>query len=412
MKSKILYGALAFVLSFALWLYVVTVVSPESEDTYYDVPIVLDGESLLADRGLMLVSGAEQTVTLKLEGNRSDLTKLNKSNITLLVDISGITTAGEHMLSFTPSYPGIVQSGTLTVLDSNPKLITVVVAERETKNIPIRLTYTGQVAENYIVDKQNAKLDNTTVQISGPKELIDQIDHAQINVDLTDKNATVSEYFRYTLCDAAGEPVQDVRNVTTNLEKIKVTVGIQKMKEIHLTVDKIFGGGVTENTCKIELSVDTIQVSGSDAALEKLDTLLLGSIDLAEILESTTQLTFPIVLPDGITCLSGETEVTVTVTLQNLEIREYTVVNFQKKNLPDGLDVSIIDKMKKVLLRGTAAELENITAEDIFIVVDFSNAETGTQTYEATILVDGGGTAGAVGTYLVTANVQLQPDEI
>lgn len=412
MKSKILYGALAFVLSFALWLYVVTVVSPESEDTYYDVPIVLDGESLLADRGLMLVSGAEQTVTLKLEGNRSDLTKLNKSNITLLVDISGITTAGEHMLSFTPSYPGIVQSGTLTVLDSNPKLITVVVAERETKNIPIRLTYTGQVAENYIVDKQNAKLDNTTVQISGPKELIDQIDHAQINVDLTDKNATVSEYFRYTLCDAAGEPVQDVRNVTTNLEKIKVTVDIQKMKEIHLTVDKIFGGGVTENTCKIELSVDTIQVSGSDAALEKLDTLLLGSIDLAEILESTTQLTFPIVLPDGVTCLSGETEVTVTVTLQNLEIREYTVVNFQKKNLPDGLDVSIIDKMKKVLLRGTAAELENITAEDIFIVVDFSNAETGTQTYEATILVDGGGTAGAVGTYLVTANVQLQPNEI
>lgn len=411
MKSKILYGALAFVLSFALWLYVVTVVSPESEDTYYDVPIVLDGESLLADRGLMLVSGAEQTVTLKLEGNRSDLTKLNKSNITLLVDISGITTAGEHMLSFTPSYPGIVQSGTLTVLDSNPKLITVVVAERETKNIPIRLTYTGQVAENYIVDKQNAKLDNTTVQISGPKELINQIDHAQINVDLTDKNATVSEYFRYTLCDAAGDPVQDVRNVTTNLEKIKVTVGIQKMKEIHLTVDKIFGGGVTENTCKIELSVDTIQVSGSDAALEKLDTLLLGSIDLAEILESTTQLTFPIVLPDGITCLSGETEVTVTVTLQNLEIREYTVVNFQKKNLPDGLDVSIIDKMKKVLLRGTAAELENITAEDIFIVVDFSNAETGTQTYEATILVDSGGTAGAVGTYLVTANVQLQPYE-
>lgn len=411
MKSKILYGALAFVLSFALWLYVVTVVSPESEDIYYDVPIVLDGESLLADRGLMLVSGAEQTVTLKLEGNRSDLTKLNKSNITLLVDISGITTAGEHMLSFTPSYPGIVQSGTLTVLDSNPKLITVVVAERETKNIPIRLTYTGQVAENYIVDKQNAKLDNTTVQISGPKELIDQIDHAQINVDLTDKNATVSEYFRYTLCDAAGEPVQDVRNVTTNLEKIKVTVGIQKMKEIHLTVDKIFGGGVTEDTCKIELSVDTIQVSGSDAALEKLDTLLLGSIDLAKILESTTQLTFPIVLPDGITCLTGETEVTVTVTLQDLEIREYTVINFQKRNLPDGLDVSIIEKVKKVLLRGTAAELENITAEDIFIVVDFSNAETGTQTYEATVLVNGGGTAGAVGTYLVTANVQLQSNE-
>lgn len=410
MKSKILYGFLAFVISFGLWLYVVTVVSPEFEKTYYDIPLVMDGESVLNDRGLMLLSGTTQTVTLKLEGNRSDLNNLNKANITLLVDLSGITTAGEHNLSYNISYPGIAQSGTITVLEQTPQLITVVVAEREYKNIPINIVYTGKVADGYIVDKQNVVMDSTTVQISGPKDVIDRIDHAQITMDLTDKNATISGFHRYTLCDANGEPVEDVSNVTTNLGEVKVTIRIQRMKELQLVLNKVYGGGVTEDTCQIELSTETIQVSGTDAALAELDTLLLGTINLAEILEST-ELTFPITLPEGVTCLTGETEVTVKVTFPELEIREYTVSNFVTKNLPQGLEAYIIENVMKIRLRGTTEQLNAITAENISIVVDFANAESGiTEVYAAVIEIDTNGDVGAVGKYEVHASVQTQPE--
>lgn len=410
MKNKILYGFLAFAISFGLWLYVVTVVSPESEDIYYDIPLVMDGESVLNDRGLMLLSGAEQTVTLKLEGNRSDLSNLNKANITLLVDLSGITTAGEHTLSYDISYPAMGQSGTITVLEQTPKLITVVVAERESKNIPINVVYTGKVADGYIVDKQNVTLDSTTVQISGPKDVIDRIDHAQITMDLTDKSATISGFHRYTLCDANGDPVEDVSNVTTNLGEVKVTIRIQRMKEIQLVLNKIYGGGVTEDTCQIELSTETIQVSGSDAALAELEQLILGTVNLAEILEST-ELTFPIVLPEGVTCLTGETEVTVKVTFPELEIREYTVSNFVAKNLPQGLEAYIIENVMKVRLRGTTELLNTITAEDIAIVVDFSGAESGiTEVYAASIEIDTNGVVGAVGKYEVHATVQTQSE--
>lgn len=405
MKSKILSAILAFVISFGLWLYVVTVVSPESEDTFYDIPVVMDGESLLSDRGLILLSGADQTVTLKLKGNRSDLSQLNKTNITLLVDLSGITTAGEHSLSYRISY-SIDQSGTITVLEQSPKLITVVVAERESKNIPIYIDFTGKVAEGYIVDKQNVTMDSTTIQISGPKDVIDRIDHARVTLDLTDKNATINGLYRPTLCDENGSPVEDVRNVTTSLGEVRVTVRIQRMKEIQLVLNKIFGGGVTEDTCQIELSTETIQVSGSDAALAELNQLILGTVNLAEILEST-ELTFPIVLPEGVTCLTGETEVTVKVTFPELEIREYTVTNFVAKNVPQGLNAYIIENMMKVHLRGTTELLDTITAEDITVVVDFSNAESGTsEVFAATIEVNTDGVVGAVGKYFVNATVQ------
>ena len=66
MKSKLLTLLLSVTIAFGLWLYVVTVVDPESESPYYDVPVVFDGLSVLSDRNLMIISGNTATVDLRL----------------------------------------------------------------------------------------------------------------------------------------------------------------------------------------------------------------------------------------------------------------------------------------------------------------------------------------------------------
>ena len=83
MKRKIIYGLLAVLVSFGLWMYVVTVVNPEWEDTFYNIPVVLENEEILQERGLMLVSEEDPKVTLRLSGNRADMINLNASNSTL-----------------------------------------------------------------------------------------------------------------------------------------------------------------------------------------------------------------------------------------------------------------------------------------------------------------------------------------
>ena len=80
LKTKIFTALFSIVAAFALWLYVITVISPESEATFYNVPVILQGEGELADRGLMITSNANPTVTLRIAGNRSDLINLNSSN--------------------------------------------------------------------------------------------------------------------------------------------------------------------------------------------------------------------------------------------------------------------------------------------------------------------------------------------
>ena len=105
MKSKVLYLLLSAAIAFGLWAYVITVVSPEWEETYYNIPVVLNNEDVLHDNGLMIMEEETPTVTLKLRGNRSDLVKLNRGNITLIANLATIYEKGEQQLVYSISYP-------------------------------------------------------------------------------------------------------------------------------------------------------------------------------------------------------------------------------------------------------------------------------------------------------------------
>ncbi len=83
MKNRFGSILLSIVIAFGLWLYVITYVSPNSEETYYNIPVVLEGESVLNERGLMCTSTSSSTVSLQLAGARSDLIKVNQNNITV-----------------------------------------------------------------------------------------------------------------------------------------------------------------------------------------------------------------------------------------------------------------------------------------------------------------------------------------
>ena len=130
MKSKIVRFLLSLLIAFGIWLYVVTVVSPESEVVIHNIPVQFDGDIVLAERDLIVVSDKNCTVNLKLFGNRVDLNKLSASNVTVVEDLSQITEPGEHHVRFDVTYPAAVQQGKIEVMERDPQYITVTVAER------------------------------------------------------------------------------------------------------------------------------------------------------------------------------------------------------------------------------------------------------------------------------------------
>ena len=376
MKSNVMRLALALLISFALWLYVISVVSPESEETFYDIPVSYQND-ILEERGLMIVSDTP-TVTLKLKGNRSDLNELNASNITILVDLAAIQTPGTQMLNYKYSFPANLPNNAFDVLSQTPNLLQLKVESKIKKNVPVVIEYIGSVPEGFVAEKETPVMDTAVVEVSGPKSSVDLIHRATIQVDLTDKKESIVGAFDYVLCDDAGEPV-DAQMVVTNVEQVNMSVKIQAIKEIPLVLNLVDGGGATMDSCQVDLSRDTIVVSGNEARLRELEYIELGTVDLAELMDETNTVDFEIVLPDGITNSSGVSEVTATITFPDLMKKKFTIskTQFQTVGVPEGANVAWITEVVEVELRGQRELLEKLTEKEIKVTVDFTGEEPG-----------------------------------
>ena len=411
MKNKFVMVLLSAIVAFGLWLYVVTVVSPESEETYYNIPVILEGQSMLAERGLMVTENLNPTIMLTLSGNRTDLNKLNSSNIKVVANLSNISENGDHRLNYSITYPGDV-TGTLEKVKSNPNYVMLRVEREIRKDIDIQVHYTGSVPEDFIADTENKVMDYTRVTISGPEPVISQIAEARIDVNLTDRTESFSESYRFTLCDSNGEPV-DVSHVETSIAQVNLTMKIQRIKEIALKLNVIEGGGATVATSKIEIDPPTIKVSGSEKALEGLTEIEIGTINLAEHTGTSYQTTFPIVLPNGVTNLTGVQEANVTIQFPDLLKKTFTVTNIEALNLPMGMELELLTKALQVTIRGPKALVEKMTAGDITVNVDLSGAQPGTTTLKAEISIgaafEGVGAVG--GPYSVVTTLR-DPNEV
>lgn len=404
MKEKIIRALLSLVIAFGLWMYVVTVEDPESVQTYYNVPVIMDGSSVLENRGLMLISDSEVFLDLELSGSRTDLNQLSKDNITVLANFSGITSAGEHTIHYDISYPGSIASG-ITPLNLGDQQITVQVAEWLKKSVPVKVKFTGSVPEKYAADRQNVALDHNKVTVSGPKEVIEQITQAVITIDLNGHTDDFSQNCEIAFWDEKDQPVNDLKHVTANTATVTASVQVSMFKTIPIVVEVLPGGGLTEADISYEPDRKDLIVSGTAAALENLEQITL-TIDLSKLTDSQVLL-FDIELPDGVTNVTGVPRVGVVVTIPEMAEKSVTVFQSQYEciNIPDNMEVTFLMEQFSVLVRGREHLLEKVTTENIRVIIDFSNAVEGSAHYAVTVEIVGVDDVGAIGEYTVWASV-------
>ena len=177
---------------------------------------------------------------------------------------------------------------------------------------------------------------------------------------------------------------------------------------MKLIADVIYGGGANSENTTVTLEPEVIRVSGGQAVLEELgDTYTVCSLDLASIERSSHESRYTINLPEGVTNQTGVSEVVVTVRFTGLRTRDMVVDTIEMINVPDGMTAEIINANLTVRVRGPEEELSQLTEKDISAVVDLSEAEAGTATYKATIVIDEKfHNVGAMKTSSVSATVQ------
>ena len=384
MKNKLGSFLLSLLIAFGLWMYVITEVSPNSEWTYYDIPVFLEGETLLKERNLIITGISSTNVDLTLSGNRSDLNQLSRDNITLKIDATKIYDPGVHKIGYDISYPGNVPANAFNRVNQDPDSITVTVERLERKEVPVVIIYQGRAPEGYVVRRADVVMNNEKILVTGPSSVVNQITQAVIDIDLNNQTESISANYRYTLCDENGAGV-DSELITVNTEDVHVDLTIHRRKQVELVVTIVAGGGATEENAIVHLDPQTIQISGSDIALEQVgDVINLGTINLADY-ETASQIYFTIPTYEGVTNDSGETEVVVDLRFEGVMTKEFAIEEFNIIGVPEGFEATVVTERLPVKIRGPYSLMNKLTLDDIIATVDFTNVEPGYTTLRVNI---------------------------
>lgn len=406
--SRWFYILVSILMAFVLWVYVGKEANPIATGTIRNVQVVFSGLDVLEERGLMISDGASQTVSLNIQARREVFKRLSQGDVTVTVDVSGITEPGEQSIPITTriiSYPrSITSTDAIDLRYTSPAAVDFTVSRWETKEVDVLAVFEGSVAEGY--QRGEITVTPQRISVSGPEELVEQVDHAQVTIAQEGLTETYSEQCSYSLVDLDGGVVSS-SNLKTDPESVLVTLPVEVLKEVPLTVNLIDGGGATAENAKVTIEpADTIMVSGSQSDLEGLKEISLGDIDLSDVYGTNTFVK-EIELSPELTNVSGITEVKVTVTIQGLATRTMKVDNIEIINTPGGYEAEAITKSCSVLIRGPEEEVNKVTESQLRIVADLSNTDpsTGSRTVPVKVYLDGSSKVGVVGDYSISVSL-------
>jgi len=403
--NKAFYMIVSLLFAIAFWLYVDNVEGNTITQTFTNVPVEFLGETdTLPSRGLMMIRDDELQVDLELRGPRSVITGLRRNDLRLQVNLTNISAVGTYRLTYNLLTPDNVNPSSISTEKASVSTITVRVVEMYEKNIPVRVSVMGEVAENYICMAEKLVTQPSYITVSGREEDVESIASANVVLDLTGANATVKGVMGYELRDNHGNVVEN-SDIRVSDKRVEITVPVYVIKTLPLTVNFSEAPGSMLENVDWSLSIDSIEVAGEATTLETKDSISLGVVDLSSLLSDAEQM-MPISLPSGCVNLSGDTSTILSISFKNLETRAFSVTDITAVGLSEDQTFSRVTNSVDVVVRGPAQDLELLTADNIRIVVDLSEyVFNGTYSVPATVLVDGFNRVGAVGSYSIACKI-------
>lgn len=391
---------LSVLLAIAFWAYVRAAVDPNGTVTIHNVRVETTGTSVLASQGLAVAEISPQIVELEVEGPTSARTELlrNRSSLYVRVDVSSCV-EGENTLRWREVLPDNVNLDDLTVLRST---VTVKVEKLYSKSFDVQFQLNGRVAKGYQMGTTG--IEPERVVVSGPVEQVNQVDKVVAILSTEELKERFAGDLPLTPLDKNGSPLTDLE-ITLSAETAYVIVPVVVTKEVPLTVNIEPGGGATAEDAIRDIEPKSIVVSGSEADLEALEEISLGSVNLSDVV-GTNVFSFDIALDPRFTNESGLTEATVTVTVEGLDTEVFAVSNIRTSPPPEGYTVDVVTQSVLVTVRGPAEDLANIDASQFLVVGDLSNMTVeGSRQVPAKVYLNGTSTVGVIGEYTILVNM-------
>lgn len=409
-RRSAFYVFVSLVISFALWFYVNS--TSNVDLTLYSVPVeFLNAETALANKGLVLIDGADTTVDLVLTMPRDMVFGFDSGHMHLYANLISVNSTGTQSIAFSIAYPPGVNPSLISVKSPTVQTVSVRVGDLFRKNdVEIRVKLVGNVADGYAAGRVQTL--PGVLEIWGQQSEVTRVSYAEVTLNIENASSTVNELLQYQLYDENGELIES-SNIHSASDTVQVTMPVISATDVPLVVNYIEEPGVRAESFERTMSINSVTLSGDANQIASISELLLGDVALAEITDTQT-FTYAIPVPEGLTNLSGVSEATLTVTNRDVATERRTVTQFGYENFNDPERiVEVVTSSLNVTLRGTQDALNAIEPEDITAVADLTDVAnaSGTYTVPAVIRIFGDPDIGTTQSYQLTVRISTPTPE-
>lgn len=386
------------------WFIVSITIDDNQVGRVDNVPLQIDYINSTPEQlGLQLIDGADQTLSVKVEGVRIEIGNLTADDIIAVPDLSTVTRAGEQEVKVRLSQANATDTYKIVDRTVTVKMTFDRVTTRTFDLIGVADKVTAE--EGYRKDKVTANPNKLV--LSGPQAEIDLIDHCavecseeQVATDTLVSGGTLVFY------DANGNklnPDVQLAHVTYDEQDFSVTISILMMKTVPVKVNFLNGDG-KEADLQYTLSVEEIAIAGSKNIIEGIQDVTIGPIDFSTISPGSV-FSYDVILDAGVYNEDNVDVITVTV---DLNAYDEMTVDIEKshilmRNLPPDMDVVINSNgINNIKMVGDANDISLLSAKELYAYIDLRSISEGTVSIPVSIYSTGNKYVWAVGEYYVT----------
>ncbi len=362
---------LALLLAVIVWISAVVASDPNQELTY---PHSISLEILGKDRGLVMVAEIPDGIALILRAPVSVWDELNLENtlITADLDLTGLD-VGFYEL------PVNVNVGIepVRVVEISPDVLSFRLEKLIQVEKQVSAKVAGEPALGYQLDK--LYLSEDTVVISGAGSLVSKVDEILAVLDVTDSRGNVSESVELIAIDENGNHLREVNlEPSVILVEQEVTQSLGH-KELVVRVITIGNQANGYKITSISAYPQTVSVSSSDPQLvnDMPGFVRTQPIDLTNA-NDDIEVNLVLELPEGVVLESEEQFILVQVGIAAIETSISLSIPIEFINLNSGLTAVSSPTDVDVLISGPVPILDQLSREDIVIVVDLIDLDVGT----------------------------------
>lgn len=359
----------SLLLAFVLWFLVAQIYDPKDTVTFNNIQVRLINTELLDEEGKVYeVLDNSNLVRVTVTGPQSIVkSELRRSDIVAEADMSKLTDINTIAITY---YCENISNDSVEI-KGNHDSVRLNVEDKTSKWIKLESNTIGNVASGYMIG--NVSLDQTNIEVTGPKSAISQVDHAGVDINVTDSTSSLSANVDIKLYDADDNELT-LESVKKNVDSAHMTVEVLATKEVPVEIEYM---GVPEDgymaTGEVESSVPTVRIAGTASTLAGISAItvpedrmnITGQSDnLVDIINLKEYLPANVRLADK----SFDGKITATVYIEPIVSKDLTVAaeNISVTGVPDGMEAEIT----------STAEEYNITvsglSRDVSILRDSS----------------------------------------